>query len=83
VNSLVTTGVAKTTLQWTYIFTYLLNSLCTNSSYVKFVEAGKAQTVYRLGIGPGGLGFESLYRQEAFPFLKTPIPALQSTYPLT
>ena len=46
---------------------------------MEFVEAGKAQSVYRLGIGPGGLRFESLYRQEVCPFSKTPIPALEST----
>ena len=71
-NSLVTIGMA-------YLFNYLLNLLCTNSSYMEFVEAGKAQSVYRLDIGPGGLGFESLHRQEVFPFFKTPIPALEST----
>lgn len=80
VNSLVTIGMTKTTLQWTCSFIYLFNLLRKNISYTKFVEAGKGQSVYRLGFGPDGFGFESLYRQELFPLFKTPIPALESTY---
>jgi hypothetical protein len=41
-NSLATIGMAKTTLQWAYLFPYLFNLLCKNSSCTKFVEAGKA-----------------------------------------
>jgi hypothetical protein len=81
VNSLVTIGMTKTTLQWTCSFAYLLNLLRKNNLYTKFVEVGKGQSVYRLGFGPDGFGFEFLYRQELFLLFKTPIPAMESTYP--
>ena len=42
VNSLVTISIEETTLQWIYLFTYLLNLLCKNISYRKFVGAGIA-----------------------------------------
>jgi hypothetical protein len=59
------------------LFIYLLRK---SISYTKFVEAGEAKSVYRLGFGPHGFGFESLYRQEVFPSFKTRIPSLESTY---
>jgi hypothetical protein len=63
------------------LFIYLFIEFITqNSSYKKFVEDGKAYSVYRLGFGPGGFGFGSLYRQDVFPLLKSRIRALGSTY---